>query len=82
MKIFTLEGTTEEILSRLSQCHGHQLASNRCNLGGGSVWDVVVQPSPGFVATRLLHEDIESTSAAKGGLDGKEDDFVAIIKRA
>ena len=23
------------------------LAPSRCNLGGGSVWDVVVQPSPG-----------------------------------
>ena len=23
-----------------------QLASNWCNLGGGSVWDVVAQPNP------------------------------------
>ena len=29
-----------------SKCHGRQLAPNRCNLGGRSVWDVVVQPSP------------------------------------
>ena len=28
------------------KCHGRQLAPNRCNdLGGGSVWDVVVQLS-------------------------------------
>ena len=30
------------------KCHGRQLAPNRCNLDGGSVWDVVVQPSPGL----------------------------------
>ena len=24
------------------KCHGRQLAPNRCNLGGGSVWDVVM----------------------------------------
>ena len=30
------------------KCHGRQLASNRCNLRGGSVWGVVVQPSPGL----------------------------------
>ena len=29
------------------KCHGHQLAPYRCNLGGGLVWDVVVQLSPG-----------------------------------
>ena len=30
----------------ICKCHGRQLpAPNRCNLGGGSVWDVVVQPS-------------------------------------
>ena len=29
------------------QCHGRQLAPNRCSLGEGSVWDVVVQRSPG-----------------------------------
>ena len=28
------------------KCLGRQLAPNRCNLGGGSVWDVVVQPGP------------------------------------
>ena len=26
--------------------HGHKLAPNRCSLGGRSVWDVVMQPSP------------------------------------
>ena len=31
------------------KCHGRQLASSRYNLGGGSVWDVVVQPSPGAI---------------------------------
>ena len=30
------------------KCHSRQLAPTRCNLGGGSVWDVVVQPSPGL----------------------------------
>ena len=28
------------------KCYGRQLVSNWCNLGGGSVWDVVVKPSP------------------------------------
>ena len=28
------------------KCHGHQLAPNRYTFGGGSVWDVVMQPSP------------------------------------
>ena len=27
--------------------HGRQLAPNRCSFGGVSVWDVIVQPSPG-----------------------------------
>ena len=26
------------------------MAPDRCSLGGGSVWDVVVQPSPGALA--------------------------------
>ena len=33
------------------KCRGRQLvAPNWCNLGGGSVWDVVMQPSPGVQA--------------------------------
>ena len=31
------------------KCHGRHLAPNRCNVGGGSVWDVVVQPGPGWL---------------------------------
>ena len=33
------------------KCHGRQLAPNRCSLGGGSVWDLVVQPSPDVTCT-------------------------------
>ena len=29
------------------KCYGRQLAPSRCNLGRGSGWDVVAQPSPG-----------------------------------
>ena len=29
------------------KCRGRQLAPKKCNLGRGSVWDVVMQPSPG-----------------------------------
>ena len=34
------------LASTLIKCQGRQLAPNLCKLGGGSVWDVVMQPSP------------------------------------
>ena len=34
--------------------YGRQLAHSRCNLGGGSVWDVVVQLSPGLNLLPIL----------------------------
>ena len=39
------------------KCYGRQLAPSRCNLGGGSVWDVVVQPSPERTRTERLCVD-------------------------
>ena len=36
------------------KCHGRRLPPNRCNLGGGSVWDVVEQPSSTNWATPSL----------------------------
>ena len=34
-------------------CCGRQLAPNRYNLGGGLVWDVVMQPSPEVLILKL-----------------------------
>ena len=36
--------------------HGRQLAPNWCNFGGGSVWDVVVQPS--LAVLRIVVVDV------------------------
>ena len=55
------------------KCHGRQLAPNRCNLGGRSVWDVVVQPSPGFARRpqRLVLEVERFTDCGGSAACGK-----------
>ena len=49
------------------KCHGRKLAPNRCSLGGGSAWDVVLQPSPGdfcvLPKTVILDKTSDSTES-------------------
>ena len=57
------------------KCHGGQLAPNRCNHGGGTVWDVVVQPNPGptpiysVVKTTPICSVAKTNSNLQGGQD-------------
>ena len=46
VKTYAVQPTFWDSDSFSVKCHSQQLAPNRSNLGGGSVWDVVVQPSP------------------------------------
>ena len=54
------------------------MAPNKCHLGGGSVWDAVVQPSPGL---RIINgamktipiSEMEKTTGLHSLTEGKED---------
>ena len=57
------------------KCHGRQLAPNRCNLGGASVCDAVVQPGPRWLAVHV-HRVMSVIAIIKEPEQGEEQTYI------
>ena len=68
------------------KCHGRQLAQNRCNLGGGTVYDIVMQPSPeerrslrpdlGWGSERVQNRRLNEEEEGKWWEEEEEEDLI------